>query len=157
MVIHWRKKKHILQGLADRRRHEISLWNVPPQRLRAQWQLGIRNKTTNWISHHYHPTLWPARIPGSEEWKSRLIYEEEEEDEGAHLGHWDFHNSYWTTYHKLVRAGTTVSHEPTAHSRANRSSIRPNYCHLNPGVEVIWAYYRNKIHDLLFFPSKEIR
>lgn len=55
---------------------------------------------------------------------------------GAHLGHWDFNNSYWTTYDKLARAGTTVSPEPNAFSRANRSSLRPNYCHLNTEVEV---------------------
>lgn len=76
MVIHW--KKNILQGIGGQTQPEISLWDVPPQRLRAQWQLGIQNKTTNWISHHYHFTLWPSRMPGSEEWKLMLIYEEEE-------------------------------------------------------------------------------
>lgn len=85
MVIHWKKKKkNILQGLAVNASQRLVLRTVPPQRLRAQWQLGIQNKTTNWISHHYHLTLWPSRIPGSEEWQSPLIYEEE--DEG--MIHW---------------------------------------------------------------------
>lgn len=79
-----KKKKNILQGLADNASQRLVLRAVPPQRLRAQWQLGIQNKTTNWICHHYHLTLWPSRIPGSEESQSPLIYEEE--DEG--MIHW---------------------------------------------------------------------
>lgn len=60
MVTQW--KKTFSKELADRQ-PEISLWDVPPQRLRAQWQLGIQNKTTNWISHHHHSTLQPSHMP----------------------------------------------------------------------------------------------
>lgn len=53
-----RKEKKLLpQGSADWHKLKISLWgSLSPQRLRTLWQLGIQNKTANWISHHYTPT-----------------------------------------------------------------------------------------------------
>lgn len=50
-------KTRLPQGSVNGHKLEISLCgSLSPQRLRAQWQVEIQNKTANWISHHYKPT-----------------------------------------------------------------------------------------------------
>lgn len=76
---------------------EITLWgSFSPQRLRAQWQLEIQNKTANWISHHYTPTHWghTMKMCGPE-WRSRPL---------------ELTAVAWDFSHCCVCSGKTVSH-----------------------------------------------
>lgn len=94
---------------------ETSIWGSrSPQRLRAQWQLGIQNKTTNWISHHYQPTHY-AHTVRTASWSMKTIAfyawrRMKGSTTWAYSGHGDFNNCCGMLCRKSVCSWRTVSH-----------------------------------------------